>query len=235
MHLPWLEEDDYLFPPTEEALTTPNGLLAAGGDLSPERLIRAYAQGIFPWFSEDEPVLWWTPDPRCILNPNEFHASKSLRKLSRKNTYQVRCNVNFPEVIEHCSKERATQDGTWITEDMKEAYHNLHHLGFAHSVEVYREDNLVGGLYGIGIGKVFYGESMFSLEANASKLALYHLSNHFVTNKYKLIDCQVTSEHLLSLGAKEISREAFESILCANLNSTGLTPLELPPRLTLSE
>ncbi len=230
MHLPWLEDDDLSFPTTNEALTTPNGLLAAGGDLSPERLVRAYAQGIFPWFSDGDPILWWSPSPRCVIFPNAFHASKSLKKLSRKQIYTIRSNANFSEVVDYCSAERESQDGTWITEEMKEAYTQLHTQGFAHSIEVYREETLVGGLYGIGIGKVFYGESMFSLEPNASKLAIYYLASHLSTLEFEVIDCQVTSNHLLSLGAVEIDRDEFETILCDNLKTSGIAPFLLPDK-----
>ena len=226
-YIPWLDDESLEFPPTSEALEYPNGLLAAGGDLTPNRLIRAYAQGIFPWFSEDEPIMWWSPTPRCVIYPEHFHASKSLRKLSRKDTYQVRFNKNFLQVIEECSKERADQAGTWITEDMKLAYFELHQMGFAHSVEVYRDEQLVGGLYGVGIGGIFFGESMFSSEPNTSKLAIYKLSELMKAKDLPLIDCQVTSDHLLTLGAAEIDRDEFENTLSSNLTTYGLTKIQL--------
>jgi leucyl/phenylalanyl-tRNA--protein transferase len=228
MHIPWLEEEDLYFPPTTEALDSPNGLLAAGGDLSSSRLIRAYAQGIFPWFSEEEPIMWWSPSPRCVIFPERFYASKSLKKLARKNTFNVTYNQHFPNVIEECSKERADQNGTWITEEMKEAYIELHHQGFAHSVEVMQGDMLVGGLYGVAIGSVFYGESMFSRQPNTSKLALYALSQWMLDNQGLLIDCQVTSDHLLTLGAEELDRVSFEEILKENLTLNGLARMSLP-------
>ena len=227
MYIDWLDIDSLEFPPTSEALTEPNGLLAAGGDLSVNRLIRAYAQGIFPWFSEDEPIMWWSPSPRCVIFPDSFHASKSLRKLSRKSAFDIRFNTSFPQVIEECSEERADQNGTWITEQMKSAYIELHQQGFAHSIEVFKDENLVGGLYGVGIGGVFYGESMFSRMANTSKLALYALSELMKQNNLLLIDCQATNDHLLSLGAEEIDREHFENILKENLKQFGLSKIQL--------
>jgi leucyl/phenylalanyl-tRNA--protein transferase len=227
MYITWLEDDCLDFPDTASALESPNGLLAVGGDLTPERLISAYSQGIFPWFSDDEPIMWWTPNPRCILFPEKFHASKSLKKLARKSKYLVRCNTAFEQVMEECSKERADQGGTWITDDMKEAYQTLHEQGYAHSIEVYKESNLVGGLYGVAIGGVFFGESMFSLEANTSKLALYALSNFMNSQGLLLIDCQVTSDHLLSLGAEEIDRKSFEKRLSENLNVFGVSKMKI--------
>lgn len=227
MYITWLEEDCNDFPDTSNALTEPNGLLAVGGDLSPERLKLAYSKGVFPWFSEDEPIMWWSPSPRCILRPDQFHASKSLRKLYRKSIYTIQHNTSFNSVIEECSKDRKDQNGTWITEDMKQAYNELHHLGYAHSIEVFRDTNLVGGLYGVAIGGIFFGESMFSREPNTSKLALYALSEFMKAKGLLIIDCQVTSEHLVSLGAEEIPRESFEQYLATNLRLFGMSTMKI--------
>ena len=198
------------FPDTESVLEEPAGLLAAGGSLSVEWLVLAYRQGIFPWFNEGEPILWWAPAPRTVLYPQNFHASKSLRKLERQQRYEVSENVDFNAVIEACAQERAGQRGTWINSQMLEAYSTMHEAGFAYSVECRDGNELVGGLYGISLGKVFFGESMFSRVANASKLCLKHLVD---CGRYELIDCQLPTPHLHSLGAAEISREEFEAAL----------------------
>ncbi len=198
------------FPDTNRARKYPNGLLAAGGDLSIERLVYAYQRGIFPWYSEGDPVLWWTPDPRCVLFPEQFHISKSFRKFLKNHSYRVSHNENFEAVIQLCATVRRKQEGTWINQDMQQAYSELFHAGFAHSIEVWQGKDLVGGLYGVWLGKVFFGESMFSLQSNTSKLAFYHLSK---MENIKLIDCQVTSEHMLRMGACEIPRSEFEQLL----------------------
>ena len=207
--IPWLESAD-AFPPLELALAEPNGLLCAGGDLSPQRLLLAYQQGIFPWYSAGEPILWWSPDPRMVLIPSEFKISRSLRRTLRAGKYQIRLDSKFPAVVKACAKTpRNGQNGTWITPEMQVAYGKLHELGFAHSVETWIDDQLVGGLYGLAIGKMFYGESMFSHATDASKIALAHLARFLTANGFGLIDCQMNTPHLASLGAHEIPRSEF--------------------------
>ena len=204
-----LNPDD--FPDTSQALTDPNGLLAVGGDLSPERLLIAYRHGIFPWYSEGQPILWWSPDPRAVLRPEHLKISRSLAKTLRRGQFTVTFDQEFDEVMRQCSLPRRTQSGTWISDEMRYAYHRLHRSGYAHSVEVWRGAQLVGGLYGIGIGKMFFGESMFSVETDASKVGFIHLVAQLQDWSYQLIDCQVESAHLRSLGATLISREEFVS------------------------
>jgi len=202
------------FPNPTEA--TSDGLLAIGGDLSTERLLLAYHSGIFPWFEDDQPILWWSPDPRMILFPEKFKVSKSLRKTLKSEKFRITFNQNFAEVIKNCATVlRKGQAGTWITQEMQQAYIALHSAGHAVSVEVWEDDNLVGGLYGIDLPqkKVFCGESMFSLVNDASKVAFYHLSEYVKTKDYKFIDCQIYNEHLESLGAEEIDREEFFELL----------------------
>ena len=192
------------FPPIENALANPNGLLAIGGELSPERLLHGYSQGIFPWFSEGDPILWWSPDPRMVLFPDELKISKSLQK--RLKHAEVRVDGDFRAVIQACAEApRAGQNGTWILPEMVEAYCELHRLGHAHSVEVWQGSELVGGLYGVALGKMFFGESMFHRATDASKIALVHL----VKQGYGMIDCQMHTPHLASLGAREITRQEF--------------------------
>lgn len=214
--IPWLADNPTLFPPIDSALEEPNGLLAAGGDLSPARLINAYRHGIFPWFNEDEPILWWSPAPRCVLYPTKVHASKSLRKTLRKHAFSVSLDSAFKEVIARCASSRAHTSGTWICSEMQEAYCNLFTLGHAHSVEVWSQDRLVGGLYGIAINKMFFGESMFSLENDTSKIALCYLATQLHAWGFTLIDCQVHNPHLESLGAVEIDRKTFQHFLHNN-------------------
>ena len=186
--IPWLESVD-AFPPLEQALIEPNGLLCAGGDLSAQRLLLAYRQGIFPWYSVGEPILWWSPDPRMVLVPSEFKISRSLQRTLRAGTYQIRLDSNFPAVMRFCAQTpRNGQIGTWITAEIQEAYGKLHKLGFAHSVETWMNGKLVGGLYGLAIGKMFYGESMFSHATDASKLALAHLTRFLIEQGFGLID-----------------------------------------------
>lgn len=208
----WLDPDKPpYFPDTFRALEEPRGLLAAGGRLSVEWLLVAYRQGIFPWFSESEPILWWSPAPRTVLLPENFHVSKSLNKLSRQDRYRLSWNQAFETVIRKCAAPRDGQHGTWIVEDMIEAYIEMHRTGFASSIECWDVDNqLVGGLYGISLGRVFFGESMFSEVANASKLCLKFIVD---SGDFKMIDCQLPTEHLASLGAIEMNREDFESML----------------------
>ena len=206
--IPWLSADAD-FPPVERALRRPNGLLAAGGDLSPQRLLRAYRLGIFPWFSEGEPILWWSPDPRTVLFPPELKISRSLRKTLRKKLFQVRADTAFEAVMEGCRQPRPGQPGTWITEEMKQAYCRLHALGVSHSVETWRDGQLVGGLYGVALGRMFYGESMFSRESDASKAALVGLVRQLDAWGFGLIDCQMRTPLLASFGAREIPRVQF--------------------------
>jgi len=198
------------------AIATANedGLLAVGGDLSAERLLLAYQSGIFPWFNEDALIMWWSPDPRMVLYPNKLKVSKSMQKIINNKEFRLTKNTCFKTVIEHCAKlVRKGQEGTWITPNMIKAYCMLHEKGFATSYEVWEDTKLVGGLYGIDLGHVFCGESMFSLQSNASKFAFIHMVEECRTKKYKLIDCQVYTKHLESLGAEEISREDFAKIL----------------------
>jgi len=208
----WLDPDKPpYFPDTSRALEEPRGLLAAGGKLSVEWLLVAYRQGIFPWFSESEPILWWSPAPRTVLLPENFHVSKSLNKLSRQDRYRLSWNQAFETVIRQCAAPRDGQPGTWIVEDMIEAYIEMHRAGFASSIECWDvDDRLVGGLYGISLGRVFFGESMFSHVGNASKLCMKFLVE---SGAYELIDCQLATEHLTSLGTIEINRDDFESML----------------------
>lgn len=200
---------DYRFPPLEQALRTPNGLLAAGGDLAPARLLEAYRHGIFPWFSANDPILWWSPDPRMVLFPHEFKLSDSLRKTLRKHRYTVRIDSAFEQVMRACAAPRDGQSGTWIHEEMVAAYCALHHAGHAHSVETWIDGELAGGLYGIAIGRMFYGESMFSRKTDASKIALAHLCAQLERWNFGMIDCQMNTPHLASLGAREIPRKEF--------------------------
>ena len=209
MTIPWLTDDPRLFPPVTTALTEPDGLLAVGGDLSPERLLNAYCHGVFPWFNDDDPILWWSPDPRAVLIPGDIHGSKSLKKFIRKTAPKVSFDQCFDRVIGHCRGLREHCEGTWITDGMEQAYNALHQMGCAHSVEVWLDGELIGGLYGISIGKVFFGESMFSLAPNGSKIAALALAQRLNDEGFALIDCQVESEHILSLGAKIIPRADF--------------------------
>ena len=201
-----------VFPPVEMASS--EGILAFGGDLQPQRLILAYQSGIFPWYNEGEPIIWYSPAMRMVLFPEELKISKSMHRFIAKNEFRITWNKAFEQVIDHCQKSpRKDQLGTWITEEMKEAYIKLYKLGFAKSVEVWKKDELVGGLYGIDLGHVFCGESMFSKVSNTSKLAFIHLVQELQKKDYKLIDCQVYNEHLESLGAREISRKEFMGFL----------------------
>jgi len=200
------------FPNVEDA--DDDGLLAVGGDLSPERLLLAYRNGIFPWFNEDSLILWWSPDPRMVLFPKKIKVSKSMRQVIRSNRFRITWNTQFEEVVNSCSAiKRNKQEGTWITPEMKSAYLRMHHLGIAKSIEVWENDVLVGGLYGIDLGNIFCGESMFSKRSNASKFAFISLVKELGEKEYKLIDCQVHTTHLESLGAKEIPRKQFIKIL----------------------
>jgi leucyl/phenylalanyl-tRNA--protein transferase len=208
--------NELYFPPVDSAST--EGILAFGGNLSPERLMLAYRSGIFPWFNIDEPIIWWSPNPRMVLFLDEIKVSKSMRSLLNRNVFKVTFNQNFSAVIRNCQKiVRPGQDGTWISEKMISAYEKLYELGHVMSVEVWQDEVLVGGLYGVDLGNVFCGESMFSRVSNASKVAFVSLVNHLKSNQYQLLDCQVYNEHLASLGCREIPREQFVDILKGNL------------------
>ena len=210
--IPWLR-GNAPFPPVQKALRSPNGLLCAGGDLAPERILDAYAHGIFPWFSEGDPILWWSPDPRMVLFPEELKVSRSLRKTVARGIYDIRFDTAFRRVMEECAMPRDGQQGTWIVAPMIEAYTRLHELGFAHSVESWRDGELVGGLYGMSLGRVFFGESMFARATDASKAALVALVERLRRADCRVIDCQQATGHLASLGAREIPRAAFAQLL----------------------
>lgn len=212
-HITALSSDLERFPDTELALEEPNGLLAVGGDLQPQRIIAAYRQGIFPWFDETQPLLWWSPNPRMVMQPAKIHLSRSLRKTLKKQIFTITINHCFDLVINACASTRQKQSGTWITPQMEAAYIELHRIGVAHSIEAWHENKLVGGLYGLAIGRVFFGESMFSLQTDASKVAFAKLATHLESFDYELIDCQVHSHHLASLGAEEIDRKQFVETL----------------------
>ncbi len=198
------------FPPITDALTEPDGLLAVAGDLSVPRLLEAYRNGIFPWYDDSQPILWWSPNPRTVLLPEKVHISRSLRKHMNKKAFNISFDQAFEKVIHQCAAPRPDENGTWLTTEMIAAYLELHKEGHAHSIECWQEDKLVGGLYGVSIGKVFFGESMFSLVPNASKICLVELSKHLKLWGFKLIDCQVESAHLASMGAEQFSREEFK-------------------------
>jgi leucyl/phenylalanyl-tRNA--protein transferase len=210
------------FPPPEQALVRPNGLLAWGGDLEPERLLRAYRQGIFPWYSANEPILWWTPSPRCVLLPENVHVSRRTRRRYNSGQFSISADTRFEKVVEACAEPRAGVAGTWITEELKSSFVDLHHQGLAHSVEVWRGEELVGGIYGMALGKVFFGESMFSRETDTSKMALIALCKQLSHWSFGLLDCQVTNPHLLSMGAFEIPRQEFGALLKEWVAEPGL-------------
>ena len=221
--IPWLA-DGTPFPPIAKALKSPNGLLCAGGDLSPERLVDAYSHGIFPWFSDGDPILWWSPDPRMVLYPDELRVSRSLRKTVAKGAYETRYDTAFREVMQACAAPRDGQGGTWIVPEMVDAYTRLHERGLAHSVESWLDGELAGGLYGVALGKVFFGESMFTRAPDASKVALVQLVERLKAGGYRVIDCQQATAHLRSLGAREIPRKAFAQLVRESIQyppSTG--------------
>jgi leucyl/phenylalanyl-tRNA---protein transferase len=217
----WLQRTDAptALPPTSRALVEPNGLLAVGGALTPDWLIHAYRHGVFPWYSAEQPILWWAPDPRAVLFPSEFHASRSLRRSIAKRGYETRINGAFAEVIEACAGPRRGTAGTWITREIRDAYLLLHRRGLAHSFETWRGGRLVGGLYGVALGRMFFGESMFARETDASKVALARLVKECVDRRVPLIDCQMPSPHLATLGSRSIPRVEFESRLAELVNS----------------
>ncbi len=225
--IPWLEAGDP-FPPVSRALADPNGLLAAGADLSPSRLLAAYRRGIFPWFAPGEPILWWSPDPRMVLLPERLKISRSLAKTLRNADYEVKLDTAFARVIAACAATpRPGQSGTWIVPAMQAAYLRLHRMGIAHSVETWQDGKLVGGLYGIAIGRAFFGESMFSHRSDASKIALAHLCAHLARREFGIIDCQMETAHLASLGARPIPRDDFLARVAA-LVDIGDPPVRWP-------
>ena len=210
--IPWLPSEP-VFPALESALTEPNGLLAAGGDLTPERLLAAYSRGIFPWFSRGDPILWWSPDPRMVMSPTELRISRAFSKVLRNRTYEIRVDTAFAEVMAACAEPRDGQNGTWISTEMQAAYRQLHRLGHAHSIETWIDGKLAGGLYGVAIGRAFFGESMFSRHKDASKIALAHLCALLQEKGFGIIDCQMETSHLASLGAHPIPRSEFAARL----------------------
>ena len=231
--LHWLDPRDPpdSFPDPQLALSEPDGLLAVGGDLSPERLLTAYRQGIFPWYQDDQPILWWSPNPRAVLFPAEFRISRSLRRTLRRNTFTVSVDQHFGGVIAGCAADR-DQPGTWITKDMLHAYAALHSSGHAHSIEIWRDGELVGGLYGVNIGGVFFGESMFSRATDASKVALAQLVGLRRELGIELVDCQIASAHLATLGARPIPRSEFQDLLLRLIAYPASRHWTRPPRAT---
>ncbi len=206
--IPWLNRDTP-FPPHEFAMRQPNGLLCVGGDLSPQRLLDAYRRGIFPWYSDGDPILWWSPDPRMVLFPSELRVTRSLEKVLRNRPYEVRFDTAFEAVVIACSAPRPGQCGTWITDEVRAAYTELHCLGYAHSIETWIDGGLAGGLYGVALGRMFFGESMYTSVRDASKIAFVHLVEFLTRRDFALIDCQMHTDHLASLGAREIGRAEF--------------------------
>ena len=219
--IPWLSPGAP-FPPVAAALRDPNGLLAAGGRLDVDTLLRAYRSGIFPWYAHDDPILWWSPDPRMVLDPSSVHVSHSLTKTLRNTRYEVLADTAFADVIDNCADLRR-DDGTWINPAIRSVYLELHDQGYAHSIEVWSDDNLVGGLYGLAIGRIFFGESMFHMQRDASKIALVHLCRQLKRWGFGLIDCQMETTHLASMGAVPIPRDAFVARL-AELVDCGMPP-----------
>lgn len=209
--------DDPEFPDPNSALDQPNGLLAMGGDLNTKTLLKAYRQGIFPWYGDTDPILWWSPDPRAVIFPKHFHASHSLRRMLHKAEFTITFNKAFANVIQACAEPRADRNGTWITKEMIHAYLQLHELGYAHSVEVWLQKQLIGGIYGVDLGHIFCGESMFSRKANASKIAIAALMKKLEEHHYILLDCQIMNPHLKSLGAQEIPRKEYLALIRPNI------------------
>lgn len=225
MPIPFLARDDEItpFPPVNTALSEPNGLVMAGGNLAPKRILDAYRAGIFPWYEAGEPILWWSPDPRCVIWPDEIKESRSLKKSIRAAGFHITENQSFRDVMEQCAAPRAGSTSTWVTADMIDAYCELHRFGITRSVEVWTGEGLVGGLYGVELGRLFVGESMFSRQSNASKAALVHLAR---CGRYDLVDCQLETDHLLSMGATTISRERYIELLkeLGDLDADRFTP-----------
>lgn len=228
MPIPFLARDDEItpFPPVNTALHEPNGLVMAGGNLAPKRILDAYRAGIFPWYEAGEPILWWSPDPRCVIWPDNIKVSRSLRKSIRSDGFTITEDHCFRDVMEQCAAPRAGSTSTWVTADMIDAYCELHRFGITRSVEVWTDDELIGGLYGVELGRLFVGESMFSRQSNASKAALVHLVR---CGRYDLVDCQLETEHLLSMGATLISRERYIELLTelGDLDAERFTPEKL--------
>lgn len=214
----WIDRHSDTFPPLESALRSPDGLLALGGDLSAKRLINAYRHGCFPWYSEGQPLMWWSPNPRTVLFPDELHIPRSLRKTMHSNYFQITYDQAFEAVIAACAEPRRSDNGTWITPDMQAAYCELHRLGHAHSVEVWHQAQLVGGLYGIAMGKLFFGESMFARMSDASKVGFVTLVQDLLQAGFVLVDCQMPTEHLARFGARNIPRRQFQQYLQQHLN-----------------
>jgi len=210
-----------VFPPAENS--DPDGILAVGGDLSPERLIEAYTHGIFPWYSSETPIIWWSPDPRFVIYPHKVKVSKSMKQILKRNFFDIRYDTSFREVITACSGKRKREKGTWITPEMIEAYVTLHNIGFAHSIEAWRDGNLAGGLYGVSLGGMFFGESMFSRESNASKAAFIILADNLLRLGFDLIDSQVHTDHMESLGAVEMDRAAFLKLVTQSVKRETIT------------
>ena len=219
----WISSDDPpdAFPDVSRAFDVPDGLLAAGGDLSEARLLYAYSHGIFPWYSDGQPILWWSPDPRCVIPPGQLHISRRTRRALSKSDFAVTFNADFDSVLEGCAFDRPGQDGTWITDEMRCAYRALHRSGWAHSVEVWHGPELAGGLYGIAIDRVFFGESMFSAETNGSKAAILALCRVLERESFALLDCQVESPHLMTLGACKMPRAEFTTVLASACRGAG--------------
>jgi len=232
--LSWLGHECLDFPPLEKALKKPDGLLAAGGDLSPERLINAYRHGCFPWYEDGQPLLWWSPDPRCVLFTGTMHISRSLARCLRRQMFSVTLDQDFAAVIHACAQPRDKQDSTWITAGMQAAYIELHRMGVAHSVEVWRDGKLQGGLYGLAMGRMFFAESMFSRQSNASKVALACLMEKLAEWRFILLDCQVSSPHLHSLGARNIPRHEFAALLARHVSANFSVPEAGQRPITLS-
>jgi len=233
-HITWLSPTDppQAFPDVSLALREPAGLLAAGGDLGQERLLAAYRRGIFPWYEQGQPILWWSPDPRCVLWPAELHVSRRLARDIRRSAFSLRYNRAFGDVVRSCAGPRRFQSGTWITTEMMAAFEVLHRDGWAHSIEIWDQERLVGGVYGLAIGQVFFGESMFSKAPNASKIALLALTRHMLQTGMQILDCQVVSSHLATLGATTLPRDDFVGLLegaCTPASRHGGWPAESTP------
>ena len=214
--------DELIFP--DPSWATEEGLLAVGGDLSPERLVLAYKLGLFPWYGEDEPILWWSPDPRCVLFPEDVYVTRRLERIIKQDSFRLTCNRAFEQVVKACANVRVDNgEETWLIQEMQTAYHELHELGFAHSVEAWCDNQLVGGLYGVALGRFFFGESMFHSRSNASKVILVQLARYLEREGFVLFDCQVTNPHLISMGASHLSREDFlERLVVGGLGPDGV-------------
>ncbi len=221
---------DHPFPDPELAESAPNGLLAVGGDLHPQRLLNAYRHGIFPWYSQDQPILWWSPDPRMVLFPGEIHVARSLRRQMRRGGLELRIDSDFAGVLDGCAAPRRDDEGTWLTPEMRAAYLALHRMGRAHSFELWQDQRLVGGLYGVALGRMFFGESMFSRIPSASRIVLVYLCEHLSANGFPVIDCQIHNSHLERMGAREIPRAQFQRLLAEAVEAPSeSTTWQTPP------